>query len=101
LRVPGWKGCCYTGIQQTAALNGKARNLALAEFADADGAWHKAWEGKLPAAARGFEQVWYTQQLGQKQAVRALHLTFRSASEAIDVNHAALLQAGATDAPNG
>jgi hypothetical protein len=77
-----------------AAMNKVAQQaLALIEVADADGNWHKAWEGQLAPPAPAFaQQTCYEHQLPQKQLVQALRFTFRAAPGPIEVNHAALLR---------
>jgi hypothetical protein len=76
-----------------AAMNDvSARELALVEIQDAKGSWSKAWQGRLPAPAPGFEQSCFEQKLAQKQAVKALRFSFRVAPGQIEVNHAALLR---------
>ena len=76
-----------------AAMNGTgARELALVEVEDTKGVWHKAWEGKLPPPAPGFEQTCFEQKLAQKQTVWGLRFTFRDAPGQIEINHAALLR---------
>jgi hypothetical protein len=76
-----------------ASMNGVgARALALVETQDAQGGWHKVWEGKLQPPAPGFEQTCFEQQLPQKQVVQALRFTFRATPGQVDINHAALLR---------
>jgi hypothetical protein len=76
-----------------AMMNGAgARALALVEIQDAQGGWHKAWEGKMQPPAPGFEQTCFEQKLPQKQVVQGLRFTFRSAPGQIELNHAALLR---------
>jgi hypothetical protein len=68
------------------------RDLALIEFQDRDGAWHKVWEGRMDAPAPGFSQeLCVEHRLPQKQAMQALRFSFRKGPGEIDVNHAALL----------
>lgn len=76
-----------------AAMNGAgARGLSLVEFMDADGGWHKAWEGHLQAPAPGFEPTCFETRLPQQQVVQALRFTFRATAGQVEVNHAALLR---------
>jgi len=76
-----------------AAMNGAAvRELALVEVQDGKGDWQKVWEGQLTPPAPGFEQTCFEQPLPKKQVVQAMRLTFRSAQDEVEVNHAALLR---------
>jgi hypothetical protein len=76
-----------------AMMNGAgARALALVEIQDAQGSWHKAWEGKMQPPAPGFEQTCFEQKLPQKQVVQGLRFTFGPAPGQIELNHAALLR---------
>jgi hypothetical protein len=76
-----------------ATMNGVgARELALVEFQDAQGGWHKAWEGHLQPSAPGFEQTCFETPLPQKQVVQALRYTFRAGPGQVELNHAALLR---------
>lgn len=68
------------------------RDLALVEFQDRDGAWHKVWAGQMAAPAPAFSQETCVEhRLPQKQAMQALRFTFRNGPGEIEVNHAALL----------
>jgi hypothetical protein len=76
-----------------ASMNGVgARALALVETQDAQGGWHKVWEGTMQPPAPGFEQTCFEQRLPQKQVVQALRFTFRAAPDQVELNHAALLR---------
>lgn len=76
-----------------AAMNGVgARNLALVEFQDAQGGWHKAWEGRLRPPAPGAGPTCFETRLPQKQVVQGLRFSFRMAPGQVEINHAALLR---------
>jgi hypothetical protein len=75
------------------AMNGAgARDLALVEIQGSDGVWRKAWEGRVPPPAPGFEQTCQEHKLPQKQVVQGVRYTFRQAQDEVHVDHAALLR---------